>query len=61
MVIADNLYDTAALSCPCWPLCRNHFPRQEGVAAHAAAHPGLVLGLFLCVRRRRAVQPGNPD
>lgn len=26
MVIADNLYDTAALSWPCWPLCRNHFP-----------------------------------
>lgn len=36
MVIADNLYDTAALSCPCRPLCRNHFPRREGVAARAA-------------------------
>lgn len=42
MVIADNLYDTAALSRPCWPLCRNHFPSGKlwlGRAAPAWAAP----------------------
>lgn len=58
MVIADNLYDTAALSWPCWPVCRNHFPRREGLAGLAAHCPRwCALGLLLCAGRR-AVQQG---
>lgn len=43
MVIADNLYDTAALSCPCWPSWGNHFPSQEGIAGQAASRPSCLV------------------
>lgn len=46
MVIADNLYDTAALSHPRRPLCGNHFPSQEWIAGQTASGPSSLLACF---------------
>lgn len=47
MVIADNLYDTAALSWPCRPLCRNHFPSGKRWLGRPRA-PAPAWGAPLC-------------
>lgn len=48
MVIADNLYLTAALGWPYWPLCGNHFPGREWIVGRTGTKLASCTSPSLC-------------
>lgn len=48
MVIADNLYLTAALGWPYWPLCSNHFLGREWIVCRTGTKPASCTSPSLC-------------